>query len=559
VVVCWPVLQSGTGWGVQDWDQHFFYYESPRRTILEFAQFPLWNPWYCGGNPAFANPQFPGLTLSFLLTLPLGVPLGLKVAATLHAFIGMAGAWLLARAHGVDRLSAMLAGLLPMASTVYTLHVAAGHTIWFPTAYLPWAMWLYVRSRDDLRWAPATGIVLVAVALHGQLYFVLYGSLLLAVWAAIDTAARRDVRPLIAVAISGGACAVLGAVKWIPLAELFRAGGRAFQLHDRSSVGWKFLAGALLSRTQPLESHVPGLPWSWWEYGAYVGVVPMLLALVGLATRRRGMWTAFALAALALWVAAGWEAGLWPLVQRLPIGAGARVPSRVILFTVSFIGLLAAAGLGLVREKLTARGWPSLGRAAAITAVVAIAADLAAVSRPALSEAFSVEKAAVNSPVPFEQVFAARRFASRTGVTMYPYLLENRGVVNCYERFRLPPHAIPKTYPDGRAFAPYRGEAYVVGWGVARIAAFTPNRMEVEYDAPAASTLVLNQNYFPGWWADRERAFAHGGLVATPVPAGRGRVIFSYRPASVLVGTVVSAGGAAAFLVLMLACRFRKG
>jgi hypothetical protein len=230
----------------------------------------------------------------------------------------------------------------------------------------------------------------------------------------------------------------------------------------------------------------------------------------------------------------------------------------VILFTVCFIGLLAAAGLGLARERLAARGWPSLGRAVAIAAVVAIGADLAAVSHPALTEAFSVEKAPVGVPVPFEQVLAARRFESRTRVTMYPYLLENRGVVNCYERFRLPPRTMPKAYPDGRPIAPYRGEAYVIGEGVARVTAFTPNRVEVEYDAAAGSTLVLNQNYLWGWWADGERALAHDGLVAANVPRERGRVVFSYRPRSVVVGAAVSAVGVVALAGLVLARRFRS-
>lgn len=136
-----PALASGSGWGLYDWDLHMCYFEAPRRTLLEFGQFPWWNPWYCGGIPLFGNPQCPFLSLTFVLTLPFGVPFGIKVSAVLHAFIGMAGGYALARLNGIDRTSAMLGGLVLMGSSVYTLHVAVGHTNWLAIAYLPWTLW----------------------------------------------------------------------------------------------------------------------------------------------------------------------------------------------------------------------------------------------------------------------------------------------------------------------------------------------------------------------------------------------------------------------------------
>ncbi len=40
-----PIFRNFDYWGVQDWDQHFFYQVVARRSILQYRQFPLWNPY----------------------------------------------------------------------------------------------------------------------------------------------------------------------------------------------------------------------------------------------------------------------------------------------------------------------------------------------------------------------------------------------------------------------------------------------------------------------------------------------------------------------------------
>ncbi len=542
VVVMWPALRSGTAWGLYDWDQHLFFYGAARRTVLEFGQFPFWNPWYCGGVPALANPQFPALSASFLLTLLFGVPFGLKLAATVHAFLGMAGGYRLAREHDLDRISALLAGMVPMASTVYTLHVAVGHTIWLATAYLPWALWAYVRSRDDGRYVAVIAVAFVAMILHGQLYLVIYAGLALAAWSAIDAAARRSWRPILVVALALAACGLLAAFKLLPMYEMFAA--RGYPVEDRSSSSLTLIVAALLRRDQALAplASVAGQEWGWWEYGAYVGPVVLVLALVGSLSSRRGTVGFAILAALFLWIAAGWQAGLWGVVQRLPFGAGVRVPSRFILVTVFFLGLLAAAGLATIRAALAARGRPRLATALAAGVVLAVAVDLALVGHRPLTEAFGVTAPDLAPPGEFAQVVAAQRYPNRTPyATMFPYLLENRGVVNCFERFGLVPRATPRTLADGRVVPGYRGEVYVLEGGTARIDSFSPNVVEVSYAAPHGGVLVLNQNFYPGWRADDAAASDHAGLVATAVPPGSGRVRFWFRPTRFWAGALASA------------------
>ena len=53
--------------GVGDWDQHLFYYAALKEQC-RFGQMPFWNPWYCGGNVLWQNPQIALLSPVYPLT-----------------------------------------------------------------------------------------------------------------------------------------------------------------------------------------------------------------------------------------------------------------------------------------------------------------------------------------------------------------------------------------------------------------------------------------------------------------------------------------------------------
>jgi hypothetical protein len=94
--------------------------------------------------------------------------------------------------------------------------------------------------------------------------------------------------------------------------------------------------------------------------------------------------------------------------------------------------------------------------------------------------------------------------------------------------------------PSGVAFPkekPPPGRAEIIGR--------TPNRVQVATDSFTASLLVLADNYYPGWRAEVDGRAARIMRVnynqrGVALPAGRHVVTFSYQPASVLIGLLVS-------------------
>ncbi|MEK6868024.1 MAG: hypothetical protein AABX98_04325, partial [Nanoarchaeota archaeon] len=93
IIFTFPIYSKLTNLGIHDWDQHLLYEAVPRATILQYMQFPLWNPWQCAGNVMLANPQSSFFSIHFPLTLLFGEVMGTKLAIPLYLFIGLLGMW----------------------------------------------------------------------------------------------------------------------------------------------------------------------------------------------------------------------------------------------------------------------------------------------------------------------------------------------------------------------------------------------------------------------------------------------------------------------------------
>jgi hypothetical protein len=79
----------------------------------------------------------------------------------------------------------------------------------------------------------------------------------------------------------------------------------------------------------------------------------------------------------------------------------------------------------------------------------------------------------------------------------------------------------------------------------AEILGYEPERVEIATDSPRDGFLVFSDTYRPGWSASVDGRLtpilrAQTAFRAVRVPAGKHRVLFFYRPASLRVGAAVS-------------------
>lgn len=101
LIVIWdaPYIYSGGLIDKFPGDSDYFFqaYEAARKAILDYHQFPWWNPWVSGGVPLFANPQIGVISPQMLLVLIFGTVFGLKLSIIAYTLAGFWGAYLLLR------------------------------------------------------------------------------------------------------------------------------------------------------------------------------------------------------------------------------------------------------------------------------------------------------------------------------------------------------------------------------------------------------------------------------------------------------------------------------
>ena len=138
----WPILahlgQAGTA---RDWDQLLVYQSVPVETLLRYHQFPLWNPFMCGGMPMLGNPQSRFLSPFLPLSLLFGSVPGVQLEIPLHLALAFAGGYVLARVLALlSRVAALATAAIFPACSAFSLHFAVGHDGFFSCAYMPWLL-----------------------------------------------------------------------------------------------------------------------------------------------------------------------------------------------------------------------------------------------------------------------------------------------------------------------------------------------------------------------------------------------------------------------------------
>ena len=568
-----PIFSSIQNWGLYDWDQHFFYHGSPRISLLTFHELPLWTPYYCGGNVLLANPQSPFLSPFFAFVLLLGAVVGLKVEALAFLAIGLLGMFLLARKLGCTSFAAVFAAVVFMFSSWYASRVVVGHTTFFPFALMPFAFFFYLNAASlepvalasRARWALAAALSLAVMFLSGGIYPVYATVILLLFYSLLASLSARKISPLaVAVAILVFS-ALVASAKLVPVVD-FTAGVGTEKDVQLTSVG--IVLNSLVSRSQLIpendlqtgrdrvpegrqkeEDTLAGrLPWRWHEYSAYIGIIPLLLAiLVCINFRRNWKLIASALFFLALAFGNYLPVGPWQLIRELPFFSSLHGPSRFIIVFVFFVALLAAKALSSI--KITSSR--NLQAAIAALLCVVVAADLFMVSRPLLNGAFPDKPIEIKSTTLGSPEFI-QMLSSAPDRAQYSNLLQGIGTLNCYERLHLRTRALPQII-DEVPYSGFIGNAYIAETNeTLNFTHFSPLKISLKLlEVSSESTLVINQNYYKGWYvtmlgrggAEGEKpAVSYNGILAANVfPADSGsEVAFRFKSRAFLLGAIIS-------------------
>lgn len=564
-IVMGPWLANLTTFGFHDWDVQTAHRELVRRSLLEHGEMPFWNPYLCGGFPAWGYVEGATIVVSPWLPiyLALPMPIALRVEVAGMALIGAAGAYAAAGRFTTSRAARLLVVALWAVNGRWALQAAAGHTWHLAYAWTPWCLLFYERARQrDGRAADlvAAGAAIAMLVYSGGIYPLPHTALLLGAYAAGLAISERSARSIGALAAAGALGVGLSAPKLLPLLDGFKKAPRIIESAESMDLGAFFTT--LSSRDQGFYSRPARVsPYGWHEWGSYIGVAGVIAlgaAFVLVEGRRERVLKAIGAAFVLLGFGAFHPDAPWTLLHKhVPVFRSQHVPSRFVYPAVLALALVAASGLGrFIERRRIARPWLDVVAAAL---VLALAVDVASVARKPMTAAMWMVPPRIPAGRMFhfevEPPFQYRR--RDWAGPMYLAMLGNTGVLNCYGT---PPfdRRGARAISDPR----YRGEVFVEGEGgaaagivgaaaqivgaTAQIVEWSPSRAVVEVTgAGDGALLVYNMNYDEGWRSDAGPVIEREGAVAVRVPAGSSRVALRYRPPGLALGLLLGAATAA--------------
>lgn len=578
LALSFTLLASGDRPGTWDWDHHLALAEVERSTVLEYGEFPLWNPYAAGGGPVLQHPLSSSLSPDFVLVLLLGIPFGLKALLVLRLAAGLAGAYLLAARVGLERPAAALASLVTNLSGAWAVHLAVGHLEWSLAGYLPWitlALLLAFEKRSPV-WAVGAALGLAIVYLAGGIYLLIGFGVFALPWALVVALQKRSLQPLGLALLAALLAVGLAAVKLLPSWELMRqlpretppmvglraaeesAGvwepvlgfGRVWLGHSRITAPddvirnhgsfWRASGEHRITREQVMRRNgfVEEI-----NFHGYIGWIPLLLAGIGACLGgRRGLPWVSGFAPLLLLIlsdsfARGWGVDPWEALRQLPVLQSLRTSGRFLVVAALPLGLLAGLGLEVLLQRFhwstRFQGDAALaGRVlrGALPPIVALTLVWNALSF--LQVAFH-DRALV--PPPIRSSFSTQ--LDPLDGSDWQTVRAGISALRAHSNLKLPSGALPREAPG------YQGEVFLVGHGPIESFHIRPNRIEVNIarDLERETLLVINQTWAAAWRNEGGGSVVDsGGRLAVPVRPGERQVVLTYRPHMLRAGLVLS-------------------
>ncbi len=531
-----PLWRETQSWGgTRDWGYFFFLAEVDRKSVLEFGQFPLWNPYYCGGAPYLVNPQTYLLSPTFPFILAFGSAVGIRLTLTVCLLLAFEGMRRFTTVLGLHPLACAVAGTGFAVNGVLAQHLGGGHMGWFGFALLPWVLVSLHRWMDgDGRHMVFGGVWLAWILSHCGVYPFPIGVMTLGVYAlCLAVAKQRPARAILGATGIVGIALALGAVRLFPILSFIADHPRPVWDEDSLRVAelWEIYAVRHTARDW-------GHAWVWPEYGNYFGLVGVALWVVGMvsafrARHRRVFVPVLIGVAVFLLFQLGSVPGLpWWIVKTVgvPLLKNLRVPSRFTAIVGMFACVLIGLGITALLDGARRLRAPALaGVASALVAVVGLAylVDASEFNRQQWRQTFGARP-------PTDPILPSFHQAFGNPNAMFAFPRTNQGSVNCFDelafdispalRVGLPAEEFPL---DQRS-----GTVHRVDW--------SPNRVAVDVDFVADGVVVVNQNYDKEWAVSGGTLVSVSGLLGARVPPGRARITFTYQPVAVLRSLLVS-------------------
>lgn len=546
IVFCINILASGVNLGISDWDQHLAYYESARRTVVEYKQFPLWDAYHCSGIPALGNPQSEIISLTFLFILVFGTVVGVKISLVAHFFIGAAGFYLLSRYLKFSRWGSLFASILFTFSGVAAASLAVGMTQFVYFFYTPYFIYFLLKALNKKK--KLVNILLSSLVLslmyYGGYQIPILIIPVLGVFLVLKSIFDKSLAPV----VIGVSLLILFTLFSSPKLYLnFKLmGAYPRKIEDSSGYNLGNLVYFTISPKQNIGLHLDIQDFSYGidENSLYLGIIPVIFFLIGI-VKTKNKYVVYILGLGLLWLMLGntTNLSLYELLRKLPFYDNFRVAQRFRFVFLIIFSLLAARGYEYLRVrfknyKMFLNTIPVLVFVLLFNFANRNLLNYAFIVDPNIGEVKSYPR--TNYPISVDSLGVDYQYLGdyeevEQSLDSYKpasneFIAVGRGLAttDCYDP--IPTHRSAAAYGSKSylGYAHKNGKAQEVQY-------WSPQKMTISLSEKGEGVLTINQDYDSGWYAKTANGKPRellpvGHLIGVNTLAGDEEIILYYNP-----------------------------
>ena len=579
-IFVFPIFENINNWGVVDWDLQFSYGLIQENSITDYQQMPLWNSWMCGGKPMLGYPLSSFLHPGFILFLLFGTIIGFKILIFFHLILGLFGMYWLMKHFKVNDYFAMFASFVFMFSSIYPLTAGYGAAVYaWSISLMPLVFLFFLKSLKEKKYVIHTSMFLCLMIVSGGIYIFLYTIMFLMIYLILLLIEKRKWKIIIPFIIIIVLTILLSAVKLAPMMEYTQDHNRnsANVVQDYNS--FPRVLESLIDSDQKMtsqhnvrEESYEGHNRMWWEYGMYIGLIPLAIFLLGFGFIFRKQWKLYILSIIFLFISMEQAAPInfHYLTKFLPIY---NTLDSALRYKVIFI-FMAAIIVGITAEKIYQFLSQNVKikhlKLIFIIIILIVIMDLISVNGTIFEDVFIMSPKNVSENPYFTQTVheifpdsTSDHITARKSNHL-EYVMKNTGSVNCYD-------VLPITnYAKSNFSKSYKGEVYlknktnikIVNKTVIRnetysvkVLFWSPNKIITEVNTSINNSLLINQNHMKGWrvFGTKDKvAKSNKGLISTEVSPENKLVIFYYMPLSFIWSSIITI---ISFLIMIIIYR----
>ncbi|RME78705.1 MAG: hypothetical protein D6785_11880, partial [Planctomycetota bacterium] len=609
VIWCWGIWLHFGNWGWCEWDYAFFLHEAPRRSICRYGEFPLWNPYFFGGQTLIGHPHSRFLSPDFILVLLFGTVKGLQLQIFVYAMLGYAGMALCLRKMGVSSLSQQFGALVFMGSGFFSFHLSFGHIHFLSYSFLPWLYYFFLESQERPKFIWGLILFLALLFLSSGMTIIVLTLATLSFLSLGESLSKKDIKPFLIFLFSLLTSLALASLKLIPLFSSLQAMPSFPSILHSSSESLSFSQIIHIfwdpRQVQFMKYGSPsGFTRGWHEFSGYFGIFTFPLACWGVKKHFRELTypILFFIFAFLCFLGNFHFFAPWNIIQNIPLlGTFFLVPSRWLFILLFFLAIFASYGMDEILQRSKNHSLHSNGMA--ILCLFTFL-ELLLVNSRALEQAFTITPPPLPSKenpkiqqalmikvfakglkgkihlkdkdilkkilqkekpqlfikygnqiplaeiVPlYGQALKKYKVSLPYGAfsSMFPALLANYGCVYGYG-FSFVKPKVQWSYTIPQEIIPLRKNFTSLEYEM------TMNQIRI-YQAKGPEILMINQNYDAGWQLkspEKGKLDHFKGRLVLLVPSQQSNFHLKYYPGSFLLGSFLSCALAYIFLMIWL-------